>query len=57
MQHLVYGIKAFIEMLIPDMPHDIKIKMQREDYLARENLRLMSEWEEQARQGRDGLLN
>jgi hypothetical protein len=55
-QHLVFGIKAIIEMLITDMPHDIKIKMQREDYLARENLRKISEWEEERRHGIDGWV-
>ena len=45
-QHLIFGIKAAIEWIVPDMPHDIKIKMQREDFLTRENVRKMTTIEE-----------
>lgn len=32
-EHLVFFIKWTIEYLIPDVPYDVKLKVQREDYL------------------------
>ena len=32
-EHLVFFIKWIIEYIIPDVPHDVKLKVQREDYL------------------------
>ncbi|CAM6000141.1 unnamed protein product [Sphagnum balticum] len=43
LQHLVFGIKMLIEFLIPDMPYDVKLKLQRQDFLMRENVIAVSQ--------------
>ena len=33
-QHIVFGVSSLIEMLIPDVPHQLEETMKREKYLA-----------------------
>lgn len=37
-QHVVFFIGRLIDMMVPDVPEEVEIKMRREHYMAKEAL-------------------
>jgi hypothetical protein len=38
LQHVALGLRSLLQLLIPEVPADVDVKQQREEYLSRQAL-------------------